>query len=743
MDWNNDGKKDLVTGERDGYVRIYQNVGTDASPVFNGYVYLKVCGTNWQSLSTVPEVVDWNNDGLKDVLCGEDSGRIYLMLNSGTSNSPVFNTVKFITNGTAILNVGRVPSPTVVDWNRDGKKDLILGNVNGYVYYFQNKGTDADPIFNGYELCLAGGSTIEVGSYSQTAVTDWDNDGRWDVLCGAYEGTDDAHVWYFHAPAGPYLTTYSTAGANYEPGTTFNLVCTLKNTPAAAVTNVSAMLLSASPWCDVIQPAWTVGDMPASSTRANSTTPFVLRIKTNALLGATVTLNLAIQGNGGDYRNTNQIRLEVAKPVFSLVGYLVNDSQGNGNCAFESGERGQLVLRLKNSGYRAENVTGRLSYAYGFNVTHPTSSFGTMERNATNSNAALPFGLTALSYVPALPYFYLDVTCDRAAFTNQIYVDVLPEYPRSNGVSFAWVDTTGGTTLTLANDGYAMVSLPSGFYFPLYQYTVSYLYLSANGYLGMLSSSVANNTVIPNASSPSGILAPFWDDLDPSAGGVVRYKSFGTSPNRYLVAEWNNVPRRADAATRVTFEAILHENGDIKFQYGSSTGVNADGRSATIGIEDYTGANGVQYAFNRVGAVSNGLALHFRCSAASEDSDGDSLPDVFERFSFGGLAASGSDDSDGDGLCNLAEFRCGTDPRAGGSRLCCQPVQLLSQNRYVVRWGSIPGRSYRVWQNTNLGAASWTLLTPTALQGAATGINAYTGSVSTATARGFWRVTTP
>jgi hypothetical protein len=523
----------------------------------------------------------------------------------------------------------------------------------------------------------------------------------------------------------------------------FNLVCTLKN-PLGAVTNVSASLASASPWCEILQPAWTVGDMPTNSTRSNAGTPFMARIKTNALLGCTVPLNLVIQANGGTYRNTNQIRFDVAKPNFVLVDYFINDSQGNGNCAFEPGEQGQLVLRLRNSGYRAENVTGRITYGPGFTLTHPTSSFGTMERNATNSNSALPFGLTALSYVPTLPYFFLDLTCDRAAFTNRLYVDVLPEYSRSNGASFAWIDTLGGTNLTLANDGYALVSFPSDFYFQFYQYNLSYLYLSANGYLSMLSGSVANNTAIPAAASPNGIIAPFWDDLDPSAGGTVRYKFFGTSyPNRYLVAEWNNVPRRSDTGTRVTFQAIVYENGDLRFQYGPSSGVNADGRSATIGIEDYSGAKGTQYAFNQIGAVSNGLALHFRCSAASGDADGDGLPDAFERFYFGGVGNSGSQDADGDGVCNAAEFRSGTDPGACGSRLCCQPVQMLPQNKYVLRWGSVPGRSYRVWQTTNLSAGPWTLLTPSVLQGSASGINAYTGTVSAASGRGYWRITTP
>lgn len=47
-DWDSDGAKDLIVGRRDavdtvGYVSFYKNYGTDASPVFNGYVDIQAC----------------------------------------------------------------------------------------------------------------------------------------------------------------------------------------------------------------------------------------------------------------------------------------------------------------------------------------------------------------------------------------------------------------------------------------------------------------------------------------------------------------------------------------------------------------------------------------------------------------------------------------------------------------------------------------------------------------------------
>ena len=41
VDWNGDGKKDLITGQFEyGRIRFYPNVGTNSIPVFDEYFYL-------------------------------------------------------------------------------------------------------------------------------------------------------------------------------------------------------------------------------------------------------------------------------------------------------------------------------------------------------------------------------------------------------------------------------------------------------------------------------------------------------------------------------------------------------------------------------------------------------------------------------------------------------------------------------------------------------------------------------
>jgi len=44
-DWNNDGKKDLLVGQlSEGKIRLYLNRGTDSSPVFKDFKYMKAGG---------------------------------------------------------------------------------------------------------------------------------------------------------------------------------------------------------------------------------------------------------------------------------------------------------------------------------------------------------------------------------------------------------------------------------------------------------------------------------------------------------------------------------------------------------------------------------------------------------------------------------------------------------------------------------------------------------------------------
>ena len=240
MDFDGDGAKDLITGENYGCIRFYRNTGTDSNPQFSGYTLLEVGGSDYYCTNgfSMPEVVDWDNDGVLDVICGDGGddtgGRVYLLHNTGSNAAPVFPSAQAIPN----VNVGAYgrASPTVVDWNGDGDKDLLVGETYGKVYYYENTGTDSSPSFTSGQPLKAGGSTLSVGYYARPTVADWNSDGTPDLLVGSYDGK----VWYFQATVPlPTVTIAAIDGKAWEPGPDTGLLRISRSGPTDTAVTVN------------------------------------------------------------------------------------------------------------------------------------------------------------------------------------------------------------------------------------------------------------------------------------------------------------------------------------------------------------------------------------------------------------------------------------------------------------------------------------------------------------------------
>ncbi|MCB0262899.1 MAG: hypothetical protein KDH98_07085, partial [Calditrichaeota bacterium] len=171
------------------------------------------------------------------------------------------------------------------------------------------------------------------------------------------------------------------------------------------------------------------------------------------------------------------------------------------------------------------------------------------------------------------------------------------------GPVFSWTDISGtGTQLTVGDEGFALINV--FFDFTFYGQIRNQIQVSANGFLTFGSPVQQNiNPVIPNSAQPNDIIAPFWDDLIPGLdGGTVHVLEDFT--NRQLIIQYTNVRRAADPNTRLSFQVIIRENQEILFQYLTMTGVT---NSATIGIENATGTDGLQIINNQP-YVTNNLA---------------------------------------------------------------------------------------------------------------------------------------
>lgn len=196
MDLNNDSLLDLVSGDRSGYVNYFRRLPsrqltTEPRLQANG-------ATIYDPLNSAPHLVDWNEDGLLDLLLAnsdQSPTRIRLYLNSGTPGEYLFTDYTELTAGGSPIGLSRM-NPTVVDLNLDGAKDLVCGEDLGRIFYYENVGTNDDPVLAVGVMLEAEGVPIQWPSgYTDLKVwaDDWNCDGTPDLVVGNY--MDSLHLY--------------------------------------------------------------------------------------------------------------------------------------------------------------------------------------------------------------------------------------------------------------------------------------------------------------------------------------------------------------------------------------------------------------------------------------------------------------------------------------------------------------------------------------------------------------------
>lgn len=194
VDFDSDGLADLLVGDATGTLTLYRGGVTAEGVFFYGAgVSLGI------SLppGAAPFVADWNNDGRKDLLVGAADGFVTLHLNTGTEEAPAFGAGGYLAAAGLPISVGASSVPVVIDLDGDGDKDLVVGTASGVVLSFRNDGDDAAPSL------VAAGTLVKLSGSVVPFFCDWDADGSAELLLAANE-----HIYIYQRLAdGTYAAT--------------------------------------------------------------------------------------------------------------------------------------------------------------------------------------------------------------------------------------------------------------------------------------------------------------------------------------------------------------------------------------------------------------------------------------------------------------------------------------------------------------------------------------------------------
>lgn len=515
-----------------------------------------------------------------------------------------------------------------------------------------------------------------------------------------------------------------------NPGETVELHVSLRNDGASGVP-AAAAILSAPSGAEIVQGTASYTAIPAGTTRA-PLVPHVVRLERGVEDG--LALRFGLRAYSGADTSASVVTVAVAAPSLRHASSIVD-----GDGVLAAGETGELSITVRNDGsVAADAVTallrsGDASLAV---VVDSTAIFGSIAPGASAVGTG-PLVIRAAAGAPAgqaatftlvlttaggavqltsfsVPIGAADITAPLGpdGYGYWAYDCTDTEYP-SGVPEYEWITCStlfggSGTRLTIRDNQEVVVSLPFSFTF----YGVSYnaILVSDNGWISFDLSQYYDfyNWTMPNVYGSGAQVAAFWDNLDPAktlpcstppcppvGDGVYTYND---AVRHAFVIEWSRQGNADQPATPPqqpvrfddlqTFEIVLFDpayhttptgDGIIQIQYKQIANVDRGRMYATVGIENETEDDGIQYTYSNLYAaqaapLSSGLAIRFTTE-----------PPVFQPF-------------------RLAEFRAEPAARGVALRWAPEPGRRLSGFRLYRREA---GGTFEAIASLDAGARSF------------------------------------
>lgn len=229
FDHNADGLMDIVIGNA-GYTALqtnqglisslwlYENIGTASNPAYQlidsnyadvANINLNIA-TNEPMLRLAPTFGDIDGDGDEDMIVGGDNGKIHYFENIAGAG----NTANFVLNKAEYegIDVGLYSVPQLIDLNRDGLLDLIIGDRLGFVSYYENTGTAIIPSYSWVTSQLGDVKTRRYDEYNGNSTPFiYDDSGDYKLIAGATNG----YIYYYDSIDGNLGGTFNLIDSMY------------------------------------------------------------------------------------------------------------------------------------------------------------------------------------------------------------------------------------------------------------------------------------------------------------------------------------------------------------------------------------------------------------------------------------------------------------------------------------------------------------------------------------------------
>lgn len=203
IDYNHDGLKDLLVGGH-GYFQngdyiaqltLFENTGSATNPQFT-LINEDFAGISNINLNTTlnlpvaglyPTLGDLDNDGDEDLIVGDADGKLHLFENTAGAGNP--HSFTLLTPNFENIDIGQYAAPVLYDLNQDSLLDLVIGKLSGDLIYAPNNGGLSSPVF---DTLISNFGNVSVanylGSYGYSKPYFYQDNGNTHLLVGSESG---------------------------------------------------------------------------------------------------------------------------------------------------------------------------------------------------------------------------------------------------------------------------------------------------------------------------------------------------------------------------------------------------------------------------------------------------------------------------------------------------------------------------------------------------------------------------